>query len=67
MAFYKIKLIKNISAREAWIPVDANDIAQARIAATLKCTKTEFIPDYNSIQVIDEEEYERISSVGFKK
>ena len=67
MALYKIKLIKNISAREAWIPVDASDLAQARIAATLKCTKTEFIPDYNSVQVIDEEEYVRISSMEFKK
>jgi hypothetical protein len=67
MALYKIKLIKNITAREAWIPVNANDIAQARIAATLKCTKTEFIPDYTSLQVIDEEEYDRISSLGFKK
>lgn len=67
MALYKIKLIKNISSREAWIPVNADDIAQARIAATLKCTKTEFIPDYNSIQLIDEREYELLTSQGFRK
>ncbi|QHT71327.1 hypothetical protein GXP67_34065 [Rhodocytophaga rosea] len=67
MALYKIKLIKNISAREAWIPVNAHDIAQARNAATLKCTKTEFIPDYNSLQVIDEEEYELICRQEFRK
>jgi hypothetical protein len=67
MALYKVKLIQNISSREAWIAVSASDLAQARIAATLRCTKTEFIPDYHSIQLIDEAEYERLSSVEFKK
>jgi hypothetical protein len=67
MAFYKIKLIKNLSFREAWIPVDASDIEQARILATLKCTKTEFIPDYNSIQLIDEEEFQLLYNIEFKK
>jgi hypothetical protein len=67
MALYKIKLIKNISHREAWIPIHASDIAQARVAATLKCTKTEFIPDYTSLQAIDEEEYEVLNQIVFKK
>lgn len=67
MALYKVKLIKNVSLREAWIPISADDLAQARIAATLKCTKTEFIPRYGSIQLIDEAEYELLCNVEFKK
>jgi hypothetical protein len=67
MNFYKIKLIKNITQREAWVPIHAADIQGARVAATLKCTKTEFIPDYPSLQVINEEEYEILNQEVFKK
>lgn len=67
MTRYKIKLIKNITNREAWVPILATDVANARIAATLKCAKTEFIPDYNSLQVIDEAEYESLTQELFVK
>ncbi|MDO1448168.1 hypothetical protein Q0590_17980 [Rhodocytophaga aerolata] len=67
MNHYKVKLIKNISHREAWVPVQADDVQNARIAATLKCTKTEFIPDYTSLQEIDLEEYELLAQQSFVK
>ena len=49
------------------MPVHAGDEAQARILATLKCTKTEFIPDYNSIQLIEEKEFQILDNIEFKK
>ena len=67
MNHYKIKLIKNISHREAWVPIQASDTQNARIAATLKCAKTEFIPDYNSLQIIDETEYGVLAQEVFVK
>ncbi len=67
MTHFKIKLVKNISHREAWVPIYAPDVAQAKVAATLKCTRTEFIPDYTSLQIIEEEEYQALNQVIFKK
>ncbi len=67
MTHYKIKLVKNISKREAWVPIYATDMNQARVEATLKCTKTEFIPDYPSLQVMDEEKYQQLNQIVFKK
>jgi hypothetical protein len=67
MNHYKVKLIKNISHREAWVTLLAPDMQHARIAATLKCTKTEFIPDYTSLQEIDEAEYELLAQELFVK
>jgi hypothetical protein len=67
MIHYKIKLIKNISHREAWVPIQAADTREAQIAATLKCTKTEFIPDYTTLQVIEQAEYESLEQELFVK
>jgi hypothetical protein len=67
MPHYKIKLVKNISHRETWVPIQADDTRQAQIAATLKCTKTEFIPDYTSLQVIDWPEFNSLEQVVFVK